>query len=91
MSGVWLPAATAIAAIAATYFCCLRPMRRGHCAVTGSGKQQRAAGTLDRALADARAELATLKANTADHPAPEGHHATRAAHASNVASRRLKP
>lgn len=87
MSGLWLPA---VAAIVVTYLCCLRPMRRGHCAMTSSEKQQRAVGTLDQALADARAELATLKANT-DHRAPEDHHATPAAYASNVASRRIKP
>lgn len=31
MSELWLPAGIVVASLAMTYFCCMRPMRKGHC------------------------------------------------------------
>lgn len=55
-----LPLAIIAAALGLTYFACLRPMRRGHCAMT---PQQRATGTTENAaeIARLRAEVARLR------------------------------
>lgn len=65
MNGVWLAAATAVAVITLTYLCCIRPMRRGHCTMSTPRLGRRAPDQLDRAVADARAELDALKAQIA--------------------------
>jgi hypothetical protein len=56
----WLPAGTVIAAVALTYFFCVRPMRRGHCATTATGRSSTSA-ELDRALDQARIHLTRLR------------------------------
>ena len=71
MNGVWLAAATAAAAITLTYFCCIRPMRRGHCTMSAPWLGRRTPAQLDRDLADARAELDALKAHIASPVAAE--------------------
>ncbi len=63
MSELWFPAALAVAALGLTYLFCLRPMRRGHgpsCGSTRAAAPSRTEG-LDRALAQAHAELMRLR------------------------------
>lgn len=60
MSEWLLPAGVAIAAVALTYFFCVRPMRRGHCASTTTERPNRSTD-VDRALEQARTELARLR------------------------------
>jgi len=67
MPSTWLGAAVAVAAIAATYFFCVRPGMRGRCAASGSGATtgNGAAGNdveLDRQLAELREEVRMLRA-----------------------------
>ncbi len=50
-----LPLAIIAASLGLTYFACIRPMRRGHCAML---PQQRATGTTD-----SDAEIARLRAD----------------------------
>lgn len=59
MSGWLLPGAIALAAMTSTYFCCVRPMRRGSCMTpVRRGKN---GDDLDRALGEAREELRQLQ------------------------------
>lgn len=60
MSSAWALLFTA-AALGLTYVCCLRPMRRGQCVMSGSANRTRR--NLDD-LEQARTELAELKAKT---------------------------
>lgn len=63
----WIAAAIAVAAITATYFACIRPMRRGRRAINGTRGQNagmRHAET-DRQLAELREELRMLRAQDA--------------------------
>ncbi|MGW5051427.1 hypothetical protein [Actinokineospora sp. NPDC004072] len=58
---VWIAALIAVAAIAATYFACVRPMLRGrgHCATTGTARQD---PEMDLQIAELREELRVLRA-----------------------------
>lgn len=63
MNNLLLPAGIIGASLAMTYFCCIRPMRKGRCAMQGS---QNAADTsadtvLDLALRQARADLEKIR------------------------------
>ncbi len=60
MSDLWLPIAVVVAAFALSYLFCVRPMRRGQCMTTRPGAASQT-GELDRALTEARAELAQLR------------------------------
>ncbi|WP_249643800.1 hypothetical protein [Nocardia sputi] len=51
----WLAAALAAAAVTLTYFCCIRPMRRGSCRMGA-----KPAG-VEGELAEPRAELRSLR------------------------------
>jgi hypothetical protein len=72
MPSTWLGAAVAVAAIAATYFFCVRAGMRGRCAASGSGATtgkgpagNDVAGNdveLDRQLAELREEVRVLRA-----------------------------
>lgn len=55
----WIAAFVAVAAIAATYFFCVRPGLRGRCGTGGR------AGDADRQLAELREELRVLRAQDA--------------------------
>lgn len=69
MTDLLLPAGIIAASLAMTYFCCVRPMRRGHCA--GQGLQHSADNELDRALRQARADLEKIRAEVPnDVPTP---------------------
>lgn len=69
----WASGLIAIAAIGATYFFCVRPMRHGKCAMSGStgapGDPAESTGTqyteTDRQLAELREELRMLRAQDA--------------------------
>ena len=69
MTDLWLPAGTALAAVALTYLFCVRPMRRTKSAHTRTGRPSGPA-ELDKALGQARAELARLRAETDNDPVP---------------------
>ncbi|MDQ2706460.1 MAG: hypothetical protein M3Z25_01965 [Actinomycetota bacterium] len=57
----WLSAAVAIAAIASTYFFCIRPHLRGHgCGGANGGSAHDA--EMDRQVAELREELRVLRA-----------------------------
>ncbi|WP_219418107.1 hypothetical protein [Pseudonocardia nigra] len=58
----WLAAVVAGAAITAVYLFCMRPMRRGNCAMTGGSRQD---PELARQIADLREELRVLRAEDA--------------------------
>lgn len=59
MSEWWLPGGVAVAALVLTYLFCVRPMRRGRCAMPAAGSNS--AADLDRDLAEARTELTRLR------------------------------
>jgi len=68
----WIAAAIAVAAIVATYFSCVRPMRRGRCASSGTLGQNTGAQNaetsnpeFDRQVAELREELRMLRAQDA--------------------------
>ena len=61
MSGWLLPALLLVVALAATYVCCLRPMRGGGCHRTPVGTSTADEG-LQRQLRQAHAELHRLRA-----------------------------
>jgi len=67
----WLPAGILLAAVGLTYFFCVRPMLRGNCATSASGRSS-TAEELDRALDEARTELTRLRGdaerNSQAHP-----------------------
>ncbi|CAM4339950.1 hypothetical protein NONI108955_21695 [Nocardia ninae] len=52
---IWFAAALVVAAVTLTYFCCIRPMRRGSCRVGA-----KPAG-VERELAELRADLRSLR------------------------------
>ncbi|MGI8720910.1 MAG: hypothetical protein ACR2JG_01645 [Geodermatophilaceae bacterium] len=52
----WIAAFVAVAAVAATYFLCVRPAMRGRCPSSGS------AGAADRQIAELREEVRVLAA-----------------------------
>lgn len=60
MSDLWLPVAVVVAAFALSYLFCMRPMRRGRCMTARPGSTSQPS-ELDRALTEARAELAQLR------------------------------
>ena len=60
MSELWLPIAVVVAAFALSYLFCMRPMRRGHC-MTAQPTRASQPSELDRAITEARAELAQLE------------------------------
>ena len=62
MSSVWLALLFTAAALGLTYVCCLRPMRRGQCVMSGPANRTRR--NLDDAREQARTDLAELKAKT---------------------------
>lgn len=64
MSDLLLPAGIIAASLAMTYFFCIRPMRKGHCAMQGS--QNSADTELDLALRKARTELEKIRSATPD-------------------------
>lgn len=59
MGELWLPATAAAAAVTFTYFFCVRPMRRGQCAMTSSADENR----LDKELTEAQSALARMRAD----------------------------
>ncbi len=59
----WMAALIAIAAITATYYFCIRPMRRGECG-TAAGQNQPDEAR-DREIAELREELRILRAEDA--------------------------
>ena len=59
MSELWLPATVAAAAVTFTYFFCVRPMRRGQCAMTSPAAENR----LDKELTEAQRVLAQMRAD----------------------------
>ena len=68
----WIAAAIAVAAVAATYFSCVRPMLRGRCASSGTLGQNAEAQNAeisnqetDRQVAELREELRMLRAQDA--------------------------
>lgn len=65
---VLLPLAAVVAAFTATYFFCMRPMRRGgHCSMSPVSQQQnQQAQRLEHDLRVAREELADLKRQRAE-------------------------
>lgn len=68
----WLAALVAVAAIAATYFFCIRPMRRGgHC---GMDSACRSEAEREREIADLREELRILRAADAVDSGDPGYH-----------------
>lgn len=65
MSEWLLPIGVSLAAVVLTYLFCIRPMRRGHChgtsaAAAAGHAPDRARQDLDRALEEARRDLAAL-------------------------------
>lgn len=64
MSDLLLPAGIIAASLAMTYFFCIRPMRKGHCAMQGS--QNSADTELDLALRKARADLEKIRSEFPD-------------------------
>jgi K+-transporting ATPase c subunit len=63
----WLAAATALAAITATYFFCVRPGMRGRCPASGAGASGGSSAAnsnaeLDRQLEELREEVRMLHA-----------------------------
>lgn len=66
MTDVLIPAMVLAASLAATYFFCLRPMRRGHCAggrLTSPAPGHAAAEKRDAEIARLRAEVAALRSS----------------------------
>lgn len=61
MMSTWLAAGVALAAIAATYFCCVRPAMRGQCAASRADTGS-ASAELDRQLGELREEVRVLHA-----------------------------
>ena len=61
MSGWLLPTLVLAAVLAATYLCCLRPMRGGGCHRTPAGNRTPDVG-VERQLREARAERDRLRA-----------------------------
>ncbi len=59
----WFAAVIAVAAIAATYFCCVRPALRGRCAMTAA--TQGPDTEADRELAELREQVRVLRAQDA--------------------------
>lgn len=59
MSDLWLPVVVVVAAFALSYLFCVRPMRRGRC-MTAQPRPADQPTELDRAITEARAELAQL-------------------------------
>ncbi len=57
----WLAGLVALAAVVTVYFTCLRPMRRGHCALPAGGQDTE----LQREIAELREELRILRAQDA--------------------------
>lgn len=57
----WLAALVAVAVVTVVYFLCIRPMRRGGCAMGAS----RPDPELERQIADLREELRVLQAEEA--------------------------
>ena len=58
---IWVAALVAVAAITAVYFFCIRPRRRGGCAIGGTQQDPE----LARQIADLREELRVLRAEDA--------------------------
>lgn len=68
MGELWVPAGVAVAAIALTYFFCIRPMRRGHCGMMPSSCESE----LDKELSEARLTLNRMHTDgRRDHEAME--------------------
>lgn len=75
MTSTWIAAFVAVAAIAATYYLCVRPALRGRCAMTGTTGTDL---TTDRQIAELREELRMMRAQDAlddgrvsrSHPTP---------------------
>ena len=56
------PLGIAAVSITLVYFVCIRPMRRGHCAMMpGHGQDQQHDGASDAEIASLRAEVAELR------------------------------
>lgn len=70
MTELGLPAAVLVASLAATYFFCLRPMRRGHCAMSPrrSAGQGLEVQDRDAEVARLREEIAALRAEPGARP-----------------------
>lgn len=58
----WMAALAAVAAIAATYYFCIRPMRRGECGTATGGNEDE---ERSREIAALREELRILRAEDA--------------------------
>ncbi len=68
-----LPVAVLLASLTATYFFCLRPMRRGNCAISPRSSTAGASGvpSADAAeLAQLRQQVAALKQQKHNTPSP---------------------
>lgn len=65
MPELFLPVAVLVGALAMTYICCLRPMRRGQACHLSTLPAE---AELDRALSQARQELERLRATPTDGP-----------------------
>lgn len=65
----WLALLVAVAAIAATYFFCVRPMPRGKCGMAMEEDDRRAVER-SRAIAELREELRILRAEDSPGPGP---------------------
>lgn len=77
------------ASLAMTYFCCIRPMRKGHCANQGS--QNSADNELDLALRQARADLEKIRSEAPDNVSTPSGHASTANEPSECCSDRRRP
>ncbi|WP_020389677.1 hypothetical protein [Kribbella catacumbae] len=64
----WLALAVPLAAIGLTYVFCIRPMRRGHCHMGGSAKDQAAELKRREEIDQLRTEIAQARRDLPTHP-----------------------
>ena len=66
MTELGLATVVLLASLALTYFFCIRPMRKGRCAMAPKAQAEQARSTVDDEgeIARLRAEVATLRAET---------------------------
>ncbi len=71
MTGFGLAAAVLTASLVSTYFFCLRPMRRGHCAMSpsrGGGQHSATVRERDAGAGRLREQIAALRAEHTSRP-----------------------